>query len=320
MPSLFQWPFRRKQYPGIGNPRFVSDIVAANEAVIDAMKALTGLSAIDFAIITGFDYTAGAPGTYSAGIFYLNGNFYFVGNSFSEGLYLMPNPTDTMAQPFSDGVSREIYTLLNGMTTANAAGASPIFNGNMNQHRIGLKNINNSLLSLQALFATLGNAAFRNVGTTGGTVAPGDDPRFGYTKAQIDQLFALKSNVLQLDNTANYTPTQAFHPVTKQYADQAMGFKLLWIGIISADGSVVSKRGPTGSTTNITASRFGTGQYQISHNIGGTNYFVTGIGYQNGFSSPRSIVNQLNNSFELWVSDDGSGNDATTQIEIFQYY
>jgi hypothetical protein len=97
MADLIQFPFVRKEYPGVGNPRFVSDIVAANQATIAAMKALTGLGNTDFAIISGLVFTAGTPnGTYSSGVFYLNGSFYYLGAAFSEGLYLAPNPTDVM--------------------------------------------------------------------------------------------------------------------------------------------------------------------------------------------------------------------------------
>jgi hypothetical protein len=318
MASLFTWPFRRKQYPGIGNPRFVSDIVAANEAVIDAMKALTGLNATDFAIITGLDYTPGAPGQYGIGVFYLNGNFYYVGTVFSEGLYLAPNPSDTMTQPFSDGVSREIYTLLTGNSTSNSAGATPIFSGNMNTYRIGLKIVNGNVLAMQATLAALGNAAFKNVGTTPGTVAAGDDQRFGYTQGQIDSLFARKANVIEKGTNTGYTPTGANDPVNKQYADAAMGAKLLWLGNVYSNGDIDKKSGPL----IVTAARQGTGNVRLSHNFGSQNFFVTGIGIDDVAmtSTVKSYIQISNQQFDIHIADDASANDSTVQITMWQYF
>src|ERR1044072_3622913 len=233
--SLLPWPFRRKQYNGLGNPRFVSDIVAANEAIIDAMTAITGLGSVDFAIITGLDYTPGTPnGSYGPGIFYLDGQFYYFGASFTEGLYLTPNLVDTMPKPFSDGNGRNIYTLLSALSTSSPAGATPVFSSNMDQYRIGLKNVKNNIVSMQATLALLGNSAFRNVGTTAGTVAAGDDSRFGYTQGQIDTLFAKKADVILKGAGIAYTPTASTDPVNKQYADAASGAKMVWAGEITA--------------------------------------------------------------------------------------
>lgn len=321
--SIFKWPFKRKQYAGIGNPRFVGDIVAANEAVIDGLKAITGLSDTEFAIITGLDYIAGAPNTYTAGIFYLNGSFYYIGTGFSEGLYLAPNPTDTEPQPFSDGNSRNIYTLLNGMTTASSTGASPIFTGDMNNYRLGLKNIKAQVLLLVGLYNALGNSATRNVGTIAGTVAAGDDPRFGYTKAQIDNTFARIDKVLQTDNTTAYTPTDGYNPATKAYADAAAGLKLRWYGSLAGDGSnVVTNFGPTASPLSVTMSRIGTGHYQVNHNLGSLNYFVSAIG-TNALSqtvSPRTIANKTSTTFEVYTSNDSSLDDGTFECQIIQFF
>ena len=86
--SLFNWPFTRKSYAGIENPIYVSDTQAATEAAIQSVKALAGLNDTDFAIITGLDYTAGVPNTYTSGIYYLNGVFYYQQAVFDEGFYL----------------------------------------------------------------------------------------------------------------------------------------------------------------------------------------------------------------------------------------
>jgi hypothetical protein len=321
--SLFQWPFKRKHYAGLGNPRFVDDIVAANEAVIDGLKAITGLSNTDFAIISGLDYTAGSPsGTYAPGIFYLNGSFYFIGTGFSEGLYVAPNPTDTMSQPFSDGNSRNIYQLLYGQSTSSPTGASPVFSGDMNSYRLGLKNIKAQVLVLAALYNGLGNSAVLNVGTTPGTVAAGDDPRFGYTKAQIDSLFALQSSVILKGAGTSYTPSASTDPVNKQYADQAAGCRLRYLGNFAGDGSSVTPLGPSSSPLTVTYVRLGTGHYRITHNLGSTSYFISCMGIDPVAQtvSVRSWTNITTTTFEIYNSNDSSLDDGSFQIAIFQYF
>ena len=320
MPDLIQFPFVRKEYPGVGNPRFVSDIVAANQATISAMKAITGLADIDFAIISGMEFTPGTPnGTYAPGIFYLNGLFYYLGASFTEGLYLAPNPTDIMPKPFSDGNSRLTYTLLSGVSTSNPTGATPIFSGNMNAYRIGLKSMKANLVSVQGTIALLGNAAFMNVGTTAGTVASGNDPRFGYTQAQIDSLFALKANVIEKGTATAYTPTNNLDPVNKQYADAAAGVRLLWHGDVFPDGTV-NKLGGLPSIT-VTGAQLGTGHLRMSHNNGSNNFFIGGMGVDitQRFASPRSFEFISVSQFDIYVSDDASANNANIQLQMWQY-
>jgi hypothetical protein len=217
--SLLQWPFKRKQYAGIDNPRFVSDVVAANESVLDGLKSLAGLSDTDFAIISGLEFTGTG---YTPGVFFLNGTFYYIQNSFNAGLYVIGAPQDTMAQPFGDGNNRNIYTIQYGVSTSSPTDASPVFTGDMNQYRIGAKQLRNNISALNATAALLGDAAFKNVGVGAGSVAAGDDPRLAYTQLQIDNFLGLKAdktNVLQLDNTTSYTPSANYHPATKKYVD-----------------------------------------------------------------------------------------------------
>lgn len=193
--STFKWPFKRIEYAGIDNPRFVSDIVAANEAVLDALKAITGMNDTDFAIISGLEFVPGVQNTFTAGIFYLNGDFYAVDASFNESLYLEPITTPTMPQPFGDAVSRNIYQLQKSETAVSSSPTStPQFSGDMNQYRIGLKGILANTLSLLATQAALKAAAFANIGTTAGTVMAGDN---AYTKAQCDLGFEPKNNYLK---------------------------------------------------------------------------------------------------------------------------
>lgn len=148
--SDVQWPFVRLEYPGIGNPRFVSDIVAANQAVLDALTGISGLGVTDFAIFSGFVYTPGSPGSYTAGIFYFNGGWYYMSTPFSENLYLTPSVTQIMSKPFDDTVSRFIYQVQYGVSTNVAAGNTPQFTGNMNQYRLDLKSMGANIISLLA--------------------------------------------------------------------------------------------------------------------------------------------------------------------------
>lgn len=148
--SDIQWPFVRLEYAGIGNPRYVSDIVAANQAVLDGLAAMAGLGATDFAIFSGLKFVTGSPNTYTAGVFFLNGTWYFQPTSFNEALYLKANITPIMSKPFNDTVSRNIYQVQNGVSTNVATGATPQFIGNMNQYRLDLKSMGANILLLIA--------------------------------------------------------------------------------------------------------------------------------------------------------------------------
>lgn len=307
--SLIQWPFKRKQYAGINNPRFVGDIVAANEAVLDAMIAVTGLNPVDFAIISGLTYVPGIPNTYTAGIFYYNGTFYYQPTSFIEGLYLTPNATDIMPQAFEDAVSRKIYNVQYGKTVAVPGATSPQFTGTMDQYRIGTKNLKNAITILQGIAASLGTAAYEDIGTGAGQVMAADDPRFLH----------IYNNVLTLDNTGVYVPSGDYNPATKKYADEANGLKLMWLGNISSDGLTITH---LAGTLTITVAHVGTGHYKITHNFGGLNYFANGFGINQagGAQSPRGYYNLTNNDFDLVTSDDASLNDSNFQLAIFKYF
>lgn len=317
--SEITWPFKRIEYNGMNNPRYVTDIVSANEAVLDAIKSLSGLTDVDFAIISGLAYTIGSPNTYQPGIFYLNGDFYIMEDSFTENLYLAPGVTELLPQPFEDGNNRTTYKVYYAVTTSNSSGSTPQFTGNMDSYRIGNWKLKSDITTLQGVMATLKSAAFLEVGSTAGTVMAGD---YTYSKATLDSSFANKadkSNVLLKDNTTAYTPAGDYNPATKLYADQAQGFKLLWLGDFSGDGQTINKR--TGSLT-ITADHIGTGRFRINHNLGSLKYFVHGIGLgsESLFADPRVIYNQTAISFEVIVSDDASANDSSFQLSIFQYF
>ena len=140
------WPNIRKSYTGVGNPIYISDIVELTQNVLAAMKAVLGLGASDFYIISGMEYDAGAH-TYAVGIVYINGVFYYSNAVLSEGKYLAPNLTNYLSEAFDDTVSRYIYTLQYAATSnTSVTGGSPVaFSGNMNAYRLNLSFINSLL-------------------------------------------------------------------------------------------------------------------------------------------------------------------------------
>ena len=277
--SIFTWPFKRKQYAGLGNPRFVGDIVAANEAINDALAAIVGTVTLaaggnlvvgatyvvvggsitynatiyavgstftvvtgvttfatssggyvvsnDFFIIAGLDYVMGVSNTFNPGIFYLQGQFYIIGTAFAEGLYLSPNPTDTMSQLFGDGNSRNIYTLMQAITTSTSSGTTtPIFSGNMNAYRIGAKYTNTLIQSLLATQAALGSAAFlpASASPVNGEVALWNNL---YTQAQINAGFvALAGGTMTGALVLSGDPGAPLGAATKQYVDSSGGKRL----------------------------------------------------------------------------------------------
>ena len=213
--SLIKWPFKRKTYSGLDNPRFVDDITAANEAVIDGMTVLTGLESTDFAIISGLNFLAGTPNVFTDGIFYLNGAFYYQSTGFNENLYLLPTPTDIMPKVFGDTNTRNIYTSFASASTSSPTGATPQFVGNMNAYRIGLKYNQSVVNGILTTLAGLGTAAVANVGTSSGNVV---DAAYLFIAGQL--------NVLTLTNTVAFTPTGNYQPATKKYVDQIIGARL----------------------------------------------------------------------------------------------
>jgi hypothetical protein len=222
-----------------------------------------------------------------------------------------------MPEPFADSISRLTYTLFSGISTSNPTGSTPIFSSDMNQYRIGLSSIKANVLTMQATLAVLGNSAFANIGTTAGTVAAGNDSRFGYTQAQIDSLFALKSSVIEKGTGTAYTPTGNNDPVNKQYADQASGVKLLWNGNVFSDGSITKLSG----SLIVTGAQVGTGHVRLSHNNAANNFFVTGMGIDvvTPFCSLRSYNLIDTSQFDIYVSNDGSADNATVQMQMWQY-
>lgn len=211
--------FRRNSFPGVDNPRYVDDIVAANDLVNTMAMAICGLGPNDFAILQGLVLDPVAN-TFSPGYFYLNGQVYYQADPFAAGLALIPNITFALQKGFPDGNPRFIYSLLGSQATNFGDGTTPPFNQSMTGYRMGNTYLMNSVLNIFARIGQLGGAANLNVGTTPGSVAAGDDSRFGYSRADIDNLFAKKALVLLTDHSSpQFTPTQPQDPATKAYVD-----------------------------------------------------------------------------------------------------
>lgn len=140
------FPNVRKEYTGVGNPLFITDIVNLTDSVLIAMKNVLGLGDTDFAIISGFDYTPGAPGSYAVGICYMNGVFYKSTATLAEGKYLQPDPTDYLSKAFPDSISRYCYTINYCIVSNTSVGGMPQFSGNMNGYRVNVKKVMDSLV------------------------------------------------------------------------------------------------------------------------------------------------------------------------------
>lgn len=322
--SIFQAPVLRKQYAGINNPRFVTDLVVLAQDIQDMAIALTGLGPSDFAILSGMEYTGVSPtGSYGAGMFYLNGSIYYIGTSTAEGLYLIGTTTDVQPIGFQDSITRDIYTLQQGLSTSSPTDASPVLSGNMNNYRIGLSTMNANIITMMARLNLLGSASNLNASSTPVT---GQVAIWGnlLTAAQIAANYlALAGGTLTGALTLAADPTASLQASTKQYADQAAGMKLLWVGVISANGAVITPQGPTGTPVVVSSvTKPGTGKYVVNHNIGNSNYFVVGAGLAS--TTPGSYVggvsSKTNTSFQYLASDDGSLMDADFEIMIVQYF
>lgn len=228
MSDLIKWPFVRQTYAGIDNPIFVDDIQAADEAILAAAKALSGLTDGDFAIVSGLDWDEST--NYSSGIFFLFGNFYYIAAGCQTTQFLTGGVKNTLFEPFiGDGVSRPIYSLYQGFAQDVGGGTSPQFNGSMDQYRISGKRLMLAVNALNTVAGMLKGAAFMDVGTGAGTVAAGNDPRMPYTADQLDARFAQRVNVIEKGTATAYTPVSPFDPTNKNYVDST-GIRVLASG------------------------------------------------------------------------------------------
>lgn len=184
------FPTLRKYYPGIDNPLFLGDITTADSGIISAMKSLAGAVSGDFYIVSGLAYTFGTPNTYTPGVIYFNGDFFYCPTAFNEGLFLETNYVEVLSETFNDSVARNIYINQVATATSTSAGSTPAFTGNMNQYRINNKYLQQQILSILAITGTLGTAAFANLGTGAGQVLTADQT---YTQAQVNSLLLTRA-------------------------------------------------------------------------------------------------------------------------------
>lgn len=244
----------RVTYPGMDNPIFVDDLLAADQAVLSAAAALTGLEATDFAIISGFDFDGST--NYSAGVIWLYGQFYYCAGGCTTGQYLSGSVVAQLSEGFDDGNSRNIYSsFIATSSNAGGAGFSPQFAGSMDTYRAGSKRLMIAINALQIVAAALGSAAYLNIGTGPGTVMAGNDPRAPYTGAQLDARYAQQVQVIIKGGGTAYTPTAPTDPVNKQYADNVGIQKLAQgttnVGDIQTGGTtIVCSFGQTLPNTN----------------------------------------------------------------------
>jgi hypothetical protein len=232
--SLIQFPFIRKYYPGKTNPVFVTDTQAANQGLLDAITAVTGLSGSGFAIITGLNYVTGVPNTFTPGIIWFNGTFYYCATTFNEGNCLAPNPQDILPETFEDTTINNIYTVQYAAVTAVSAGSTPQFTGNMNAYRISLTYLQGAVAALQAIAAGLGNSSTLNVGTTAGTVAAGNDSRLVYNLSQFNTLFGGKAPAFKGNISMNYDIDGTF---LTNFDGTGLGIVSPWIGWARFNGN-----------------------------------------------------------------------------------
>jgi len=179
------FPTLRKLYPGIDNPLFLGDIQVADQNALSALLLLSGCDSGDFRIIGGLDYILGTPNTYSPGLIYFNGDFFYSANAFNEGLYLATSYVDVLLETFDDTNARNIYTNQIATSTSTPTGNTPQFTGDMNSYRINNKYLQNQLLDVIAQINTYGTAAQANLGTGTGEVLTADQT---YTQSQVNAL------------------------------------------------------------------------------------------------------------------------------------
>jgi len=270
MASILQFPFTRTYYPGIDNPFYIQDVEVANQGMQDGIIAITGMTNTDFAIISGLNYVLGTPNSYTAGTFFLNGVIYAMQSTFNEGLYLTGVITPTLSEPFDDTVSRTIYTENLAASTSTSTGNSPLFSGNMNAYRIGLKYFQGIIASLQTTQSALGSTAFTNLGTGTGQVLTADQT---YTQAQVNALLLTRAPSTIGSMVEIYDVLGTF----------AANFNGAGVGIIypwynSATGETWALTNGTAVVGSLTAPNFA-GIVTIGQGVNGSNTYNSKIPY-----------------------------------------
>jgi hypothetical protein len=255
MSSVRLFPGKRKQYIGPNNPRFVSDIVNTDENLLIAMQSILGLGNTDFAIISGFDYTPGSPGTYSTGIVFMNGVFYLSNSILTEGFYLSPNVTDTLMKNFSDGTARNIYTVNYCVSSNVSVGGMPVFSGNMNQYRLNTKTVNQNLIqNISGILKAFGDNYVISGALQSGTSYTADvTSGYVYVNNQIYYLQAA-SGLLSGDNYLDISSGIAIitHTVTPYHFIDYSGIIFSYLNeIIELNANLASDLATYGQPTDL---------------------------------------------------------------------
>lgn len=138
MSTQIPFPNKRLAQAGIGNPLFVTDIENATEDLLEALATLYGFASNGFAILSGFDYGAGA---YTGGIVYMNGVFYRCVAGLTENQYLTPDVQDVDNKIFSDANTYPTYRIYQAVAAGVQWGGMPQFVGNMNAYRVSINKV-----------------------------------------------------------------------------------------------------------------------------------------------------------------------------------
>ena len=166
MSEKIDFPNNRLTAAGLGKPIFGTDIQNSTENLLQAIYILLGLPSNGFAILSGFTYTPGTPGSYSSGIVYMNGQIYLCSAGLQEGKYLAPNVQDLFPKLHNpDGNSYPTYRVYYAVSSNSQVGGMPQFSGNMDQYRISSYLIQTALNNL---ISSLGTASTKDFGAGAG--------------------------------------------------------------------------------------------------------------------------------------------------------
>jgi len=101
---------------------------------------------------------------------------------------------------------------------------------------------------------------------------------------------------------AAYPPEAHAHPGT-----------IAFIGDFNAVGTLAAKHF---GSIDVNVTRLAGGRYQLTHRIGHTRYMVFGVALGDQFISLRAMESPTNDTVQVNVSDDGTGNDCAIRFAI----
>lgn len=211
MSTQIPFPNKRLAQAGIGNPLFVTDIENATEDLLEALATLYGFASNGFAILSGFDYGAGA---YTGGIVYMNGVFYRCVAGLTENQYLTPDVQDVDNKIYSDANTYPTYRIYQAVAAGAQWGGMPQFVGNMNAYRVSIKKVYD--LAIQVVNATESVRGIVELATAAEVLA-GTDTERAVTPAGLEGKTATdaRKGIIELATSAEtQTGTDAERAVT----------------------------------------------------------------------------------------------------------